>query len=482
MLSSPVRLLLCLGSTLLAIPQVGFAQGDTDLLQLGNARVVNVESGEIELRDITINDGLITAIDPPGRQSGSPDRQLDLKGRYLIPGLWDMHVHFEGRELVEDNALLLPVYLAYGITGVREAASNLASTVLVWRREVAAGKRLGPHIFTAGQKFEGIDSLWDGDREIGTLEQMRAGLDEQAELGVDFIKVTENTLQPELFLATVSEAHRRGFLVSSHIPLGLSVEELAEAGLSSIEHASYLLRLGAPSERTIAQAVREGRMSAEEATRIYNDGFDQDAANAAYGRLAEAGVAVTPTLIGGRQLAWLDQTDHSHDPFLRYLTEAFTAKYQWRIDRMAGESSADSAARKARHQLTARQLPALQAAGVQLLAGSDSAALNTYVYPAEALHKELELFTDAGLTPLQALQAATINGARFMRRDSDYGSIAVGKQADLVVLNDNPLTDIRASRGIFAVIYHGKIFDRAQLDALLEQAALRKTALDAEHR
>lgn len=448
-------------------------------LNLCHARVVDVESGAIHQRDLALHGGAIAALAAPGSLSCDEGAGVDLGGRYLIPGLWDIHVHFEGRELVEDNALLLPVYLAYGITAVRDSASNLADTVLDWRAEVASGERLGPRIFTAGRKFEGIDSLWDGDREIGTRQEMLAGMDEQQALEVDFIKVTENTLEPDLFLATVAEAHRRGFLVSTHVPLGLGIFELARAGLSSIEHASYLLRLGNPEEEAIARAVRSGEMTPGQADAAYREHFDQAVADAAYRRLADAGVAVTPTLIGGRQLAWLAETDHSGDPFLRYLTEDFTAEYQWRIDRMAGESPEQREARKARYHLIAAQVPALQAAGVTLLAGSDSAALNTYVYPAEALHEELSLFTDAGLSPLDALRAATINGARFMGLDDSHGSIAPGKRADLVVLESNPLEDIRATRRIHAVIRGGELFDRARLDGLLEQAAARKRALES---
>ncbi|MBN7795997.1 amidohydrolase family protein [Parahaliea mediterranea] len=447
-------------------------------LLLRDARVVDVENGAITRGDVLLRDGVIASLAPDAADAEAADNRLDLQGRYLIPGLWDMHVHFEGRELVEDNALLLPVYLAYGITGVREAASNLAGTVLQWRGEVADGERLGPRIFTAGRKFEGIDSLWDGDREVGTAAQIRAGMDEQQALGVDFIKITENTLQPELFLETVREARRRGLLVSSHVPLGLDIFELTGAGLSSIEHATYLLRLGHPGQAGIARAVRAGEMSAEQARAAYDDSFNQATADAAYRRLAAAGVAVTPTLIGGRKLAWLHETNHDDDAFLAYLTRDFTAQYQWRIERMAGETAAEREARQARYRLVAAQVPALQRAGVTLLAGSDSAALNTYVYPAAALHEELALFTEAGLSPLHALQAATINGARFMGLARDYGSVSAGRRADLVVLNRNPLADIRATADIHAVIRGGEVFDRARLDALLARAAARKQALD----
>ncbi|GAB3279350.1 amidohydrolase family protein [Parahaliea aestuarii] len=446
-------------------------------LLLTNVQVVDVEQGRLLQRDVLLEGGRIAGLRQPAAPAVA-ERTLDLGGRYLIPGLWDMHVHFEGTDLVEDNALLLPLYLAYGITAVRDASGSLAGTVLDWRREIAAGERLGPRIFTSGQKFEGVDSLWEGDREIADRAQMLAGMDEQQALGVDFIKITENTLPPALFLETVAEAHRRSLLVSTHVPLGLGIFELAAAGVSSIEHASYLLRLGSADEEDIARAVRAGELGADDANARYDRDFNQATANAAYARLAALDVAVTPTLIGGRQLAWLDETDHSDDAFLRYLTQQFTAKYQWRIGRMAGETAAQRAARKERYRLIAAQLPPLQEAGVTLLAGSDSAALNTYVYPAQALHDELALFVEAGLTPLQALQAATINGARFMRLGDDYGSISPGKRADLVVLEENPLEDIAATRAIHSLIRGGEVFDRAALDGMLDAAAARKQALE----
>nr|MBP8226802.1 amidohydrolase family protein [Rheinheimera sp.] len=164
--------------------------------------------------------------------------------------------------------------------------------------------------------------------------------------------------------------------------------------------------------------------------------------------------------------------------FLKYLTKDFTSNYQWRIDRMANETPEQQQQRKDKEQLIASQLPYLQQAGITLLAGSDSAALNTYVYPAQALHDELELFQQAGLTPAQILQTATINGARFMHQDKDYGSIAVGKKADLVLLNQNPLLDIKASRSIDTLLYQGKVYNRATLDQLLQQAEQRKLELE----
>ena len=283
-----------------------------------------------------------------------------------------------------------------------------------------------------------------------------------------------------MYLATIREARKRGLLVSSHVPYGTAIDELAQAGLSSIEHASYLLRLGFAGETSVAAQVRSGELNNQQAADFYRLGFDQTVANAGYRRLAAAGVAVTPTLIGGQQLAHLHDTDHSHDAFLQYLSTDFTASYQWRIDRMAGETAAQQQERKQKEQLIASQLPYLQQAGVLLLAGSDSAALNTYVYPAEALHAELALWQQAGMQNADILRAATINGARFMGQATDYGSVTTGKKADLLLLTQNPLQDISATRQLHTLVYQGKVYSRAALDLLLKQAATEKQRLDGQ--
>src|SRR6187455_2976013 len=287
----------------LCLPIAALAQspaGQKHDLLLENFQLVDVETGDIRREQLLLIDGdRITAIVPSSERSALSARStIDLNGRYLIPGLWDMHVHFEGTDLIEDNALLLPVYLAYGITAVRDAASDLATEVLRWRGEIDRGVRPGPKIFTAGQKFEGIDSIWKGDLEVGDRKSMLEGMDKLEAMQVDFIKITDNTMEPGLFLETIKEARKRGHLVSAHVPVGATIEQLADAGLSSIEHASYVLRLGYAGEAKIAAAARSGEMSKQQANDAYREGFDQELAKRGYRMLAKKGVAVTPTLIG----------------------------------------------------------------------------------------------------------------------------------------------------------------------------------------
>jgi imidazolonepropionase-like amidohydrolase len=298
---------------------------------------------------------------------------------------------------------------------------------------------------------------------------------------VDFVKITENTLSGDLFLKSVKAAKSRGYRVSGHVPYDLTISELVEAGFTSIEHASYMLRLGADEEE-VKRGLLEGKLTKGEAGQKYAKNFDQARAIQAYQKLGQQGLFVCPTLIGGRQLAYLDENDHQQDDFLKYLTQRFTANYAWRINRMANDTDEQKKQRKDGYELVKKQLPYLQRAGIKIIAGSDAAALNTYVYPAESLIDELMIFKEAGLTPLEILQAATINGARYFGKLDAMATVEEGKVADLVLLDKNPLQDIAAIKNIYAVIKKGRYYDRVALDGMLKQAISTKRSLDMERK
>jgi imidazolonepropionase-like amidohydrolase len=167
-------------------------------------------------QSVILENGRIKTIEP--FKSTDPkipsSQRIDAKNKFMIPGLCDMHIHLEGAELVEDNKALLPVFLAYGITSVRDCASDLGEQVLQWRQEIKDNKLQGPTIFTAGLKLEGKNSVWKGDLEIENEKELEAMLDRLDGYKVDFIKITENTLKGDLFLESVKQAHTRGYKVS----------------------------------------------------------------------------------------------------------------------------------------------------------------------------------------------------------------------------------------------------------------------------
>ncbi|MCB0493945.1 MAG: amidohydrolase family protein [Cyclobacteriaceae bacterium] len=449
---------------------------------LFNAYIVDVVTGDVQPNmAILIDSATISKIGTIEelKDEVPKGQQIDADGKYVIPGLWDMHVHMEGKDLVPDNKALLPVFLAYGITTVRDCASDLGEQVLAWRDEINRGELIGPTIYTAGRKLEGKNSIWKDDLEIENEEELSQMLDKLDDYDVDFVKITENTLAGDLFLKSVKAAHERGYRVSGHVPIDLTIDELVEAGFTSIEHASYMLRLGS-DEGKIKHAVLANTLSKGDAGNLYIDQFDQDKATEGYQRLGEKGYFVCPTLIGGRQLAFLDEDDHQDDNFLKYLTKRFTDNYAWRIGRMAGDTPEQKQQRKDRYKLIASQLPYMQRSGINIIAGSDAAALNTYVYPAASLIEELEIFQQSGLNPDEILRSATINGAKYFGVLDKTSTVDPGKVADLVLLNDNPLDNIQAVNNIHAVIAKGQYFDRKALDEMLQQAEQTKIALDKE--
>lgn len=445
-----------------------------DLL-VRSVTVVDVVAGRlIPDQAIAVRGDRIVAISSDARAGDFEARRtIDAAGKFAIPGLWDMHVHFGGGEtLIEENRNLLPLYIAHGITAVRDAAGDLSDSVLQWRAAIAAGELTGPTIFTSGPKIEGYKSIWPGDIEIGSREELGRALDRLQGLKVDFIKITDDTLSPELFMDALAEARRRGLKTSAHIPLPITIDEASSAGLSSIEHLGYAYKAGSTRERDIGAAYRRGEITSQQAWARFIATFDEKTAVAAYRRLAQRGTAVVPTLNGSYITAYLDQDNHAGDDYLKYIGPGLQATYAWRVERAAKDDADAVRRRHERFEQTASILPLLQRAGVRILAGTDAGFLNSFNYPGIGLHQELALFVRYGLTPSQALQAATVHNAEFLGHGDTHGSLAAGKAADLVLLTADPLRDIAATQKIDTVILRGRVYERSQLDAMLEDVRM----------
>lgn len=394
---------------------------------------------------------------------------IEGKGRFLIPALWDMHVHFGGGpDLIEENKALLPLYVAHGITTIRDCSGDLPDNVLQWRHDIASGSLFGPRLLTSGAKIEGIAPVWKGTIEVGSQADVDAAITRlQQRDHVDFVKITDSTLKPDLFLYAVAQAKAHGLRSSGHIPMALTVGQAVDAGISSIEHLDYAYKAGVRQEAAIAADFSAGRIDRAEASHRLDTGFDSATAMAAYRHFAAKGVFVTPTLNGSRIITYLDRDTHANDPYLAYIGPKLRKTYDWRIQRAA---AADAAAITARHDHFERMaaiLPLLQKAGVTIIAGTDAGFLNSFNYPGIGLHDELSLFVKEGLTPAQALSAATRAGPAWFGQLDRYGSVEAGKAADLVLLDRNPLQDIAATRAIATVVMRGKSYDRAALDAML---------------
>ena len=455
-------------------------QGD---MMIRHVTVIDAEQGKAKDGQAVVWRGAdIVAVGPDAaiakewRTKGT----VEGKGRYLIPGLWDMHVHFGGGpDLIEENKALLPLYVAHGITTIRDCSGDLPDQVLAWRGAIANGTLFGPRLLTSGAKIEGIAPVWKGTLEVGSQADADAALARLQRDKVDFVKITDSTLDPKLFLYTLSHAKALGLRSSGHIPMALTVEQAVDAGLSSIEHLDYAYKAGVKDEAAIAADFAAGRIDRAQANRRIDAGFDPATAMTAYREFAQKGVFVTPTMNGSRILAWLDRDTHANDPYLAYIGPKLQKTYDWRIQRAA---QADAAAITARHDHFDRMaaiLPLLQKAGVTIIAGTDAGFLNSFNYPGIGLHDELSLFVDKGLTPAQALSSATRAGPAWFNQLGRYGGVETGKAADMVLLDRNPLKDINATRAIRMVVMGGKAFDRSALDAMLSDTRAKVAAWKA---
>lgn len=447
-------------------------------LVISNPSIINIETGNVlQHHDILVKHQRITGIVTHRNAYAPGVTVIDANGKYVIPGLWDMHMHFGGGDsLLEENKALLPLFIANGITAVRDCAADISGAVLQWRSEIASGKLMGPTIFTSGPKLEGIKSLWMGDLEVGTADEMKKALDSLQGLRVDFIKITDNTIKPDIYLAALKEARKRGFAISGHVPYALTMQQVVDAGLSSVEHMAYVLKAGATNEQEIANKLAAGTITGRDVMPQVLTHWDTAYALNVYQRMAQQGTAVTPTLSISRVTAYLDQEDHHADDYLKYIGQGLKNTYWWRVKRAAADSPQAIAMRHTVFERSAGLLPLLHKAGVTILAGTDAGYLNSFDYPGQSLHTELALMVKYGLTPLQALQASIINGPKYFHLQSTYGKIAAGYYADILILDGNPLTNISNTEKINSVITKGRYLSRKKLDEMLAEIAAKAAA------
>ncbi|WP_203532485.1 amidohydrolase family protein [Allomuricauda sp. TY007] len=439
-----------------------------------NANIVDTGSGNIiEGQHIGIKKDTIARIAPyDAAENWMGTQTVDAKDKYVIPGLWDMHVHFGGGDtLITENKNLLPLYIANGVTTVRDCAADISPEVLKWKEQVGMGTLLGPSILTAGPKLEGKNSIWPGDLEIEDEPELLRALDSLDKLQVDFVKITDNALDPQLFLKSIKEATKRGYKTSGHIPFELTINEASEAGQRTVEHMGYMLKAGSSQEAEIIDRFKKGGIDRETAQIQLDQTFDGDAAIAKYRKLADNGTAVVPTFIGSKIISYLEQDDHLSDPELKYLGPGLIKTYDWRIERANKATQEEIEARHDRYRKTVDLLPLVRESGMDIIAGTDAGFLNSYIYPGFALHDELQIFVDGGLTPLQALQTSVINGPKYFDLLDYYGSVEEGKVADLLILERNPIKDIGATKTIHTLIKKTKVYNKGQLNQLLEEMA-----------
>lgn len=366
-------------------------------------------------------------------------RTIDGEGKFLIPGLWDMHVH----TVVPGGRQVLRLYLANGVLGLRDMASEW-DELNRWRREIAVGTLVGPRIIAAGPYIEG------GDVPIPHLlartpAEAEAAVDSLLRLGVDFVKL-HSQLSREVYFAAARAARARGLRVAGHVPRSITPEEASDSGVSSIEH---MLQVPVPCTPAESLALQP-RFPIQ---RVLGPCTSRDL-RPMFERLARNGTRVVPTLVAAVEIARWPKRDLPGDAFARFLPDTLR-RFVAAIFPMPDSIPAD-AERVGLAMLEKRVnlVGAMHRAGVVVLPGTDAPLRNSP--PGFGLHQELAFFARAGLTPFDVLRAATLEPVRWLGLADSLGAIETGKIADLVLLTANPLSDVKNLSSVDLVLANGR--------------------------
>ena len=441
-----------------------------DLLVLNNVTVVDVRTGKLQPdQTVVLERNRIYSVGPS--KSAKYPRNADsvnCKGGYLIPGLWDMHVHLAFGDWFPDaKDISLPLFIANGVTSVRDMGSDL-DVVEDWRNEIEAGRMIGPRIFTSGPMLDGPKPRFPSSIAIATPEDGRRAVDKLKERGVDFIKL-QSLIPREAVPAIAEEAKKQEIAFEGHVPDAMRASEMSEAGMKSFEHLIGIFEGSSPAEEDFLKGGKtEGKFLAT---------FDEARAASLAALLARNHTWQCPTLVWERGGNLLDVSDFSADTRVKYVPAPWKSKTWKRFtdEITQGYGSDDLATRKKFVEKELELVRMLHKAGVEFLAGTDTPA-GVHIFPGFSLHEELQRFVAAGFTPLEALQTATLNPARFFGMQEQLGTIEEGKLADLVLLSANPLEDISNTQKVAGVFVNGRYFYHAEIEKMLtgvESAARR---------
>lgn len=430
-----------------------------------NVRVVDPVRGRTSPPStILIRNARIAAVLPwPGRRIPAGAQLIEGKGLFAIPGLWDMHVHALNDP---DDAVsrTLPLFVSYGVTGVRDMGSTLAGVGEVRRRLAADPDAISPTLYVSGPVLDGKPKPW-----LGALQALvRTSAEAEAELlklrgaGVDFLKTYDDLQASALALVQKRSAQWR-LPLAGHPPVSLGLSGAARAGFRSIEHLSMSTFAECADNpagwqtRAIAAKFGKGGWSAYyNVLSEFGRAIHQERCDAAYRLMARNATWFTPTLV-------MELNDPSRVD-LRSLDYIKGQARAWCDKTLEDTNEADPMARNDAYRALLHQLFRMRAAGVKLLAGTDTP--NYCLAPGAGLHTELDRLAEAGLTPLEVLRSATSNAADAVGRSSKHGRVAKGFVANIVILRADPLRSTAALHAIDKVVVQGRVLDRVKLDAI----------------
>jgi imidazolonepropionase-like amidohydrolase len=412
---------------------------------------------------------------------------VDGTGRFLIPGLWDMHVHGASDARAPWSHLL---FLANGVVGVRDMSGPPDADA--WRATQASNKDPLPTIYLGSPIIDGPNPVWPESIAVTDEAQGRKVVEQQRERGADFIKVYSR-LSRNAYFAIADEANKCNMPFEGHVPESVTAAEASGAGQKSIEHLTRVAdgcskeeesidsemqrqeALFRAPDATMAQKIDSGKSIIRLNMRVVET-FNEATAQSLFALFVKNRTWQCPTLTLLR--AQIDDPPLANDPRLKYLSREVRAKWDAGYYKNVPPEPRAAIVKLSKLQFdeSVRLVGLMYRAGVPILAGTDT--MNPQCFPGFGIHDELALLVDAGLPSLAALQAATRNAAEFMGQLDRRGTIEVGKTADLLLLDKDPLVDIHNTRLIQAVVLRGKLYPRVALDAMLARAETLASSQD----
>ncbi len=462
--------LLCLlSATLLSQSQFSVrSQGERNPLVISHVTVIDA-TGSAAKPDMTvvIQGDRITELGNSMEIRVPQDARLvDAAGKFLIPGLCDMHIHWSQKEY-------LSLFIANGVTSARVMWGFPMHHE--WRSEITNGRLVGPRLSIASPIVDGPKPVRRGSLAVSKEAERRQAVIKSKQDGADFIKVY-SLLPRAAYFAIADEAKKQGIPFAGHVPETVKALEASDAGQKSIEHLTGVLLACSRDEEAIRADMLKALAAADESSAVRfrrltvvfraTQTYDQQKAAALFARFKKNGTWQVPTLTVLRSTTHLDDPNFTNDSRIKYIPPSmrdyWNPKNDTRFKMYTAENWAEA------RKVFAKYLEvtgALQRAGVELLAGTDVS--NPYCFPGFSLHDELSLLVKAGLTPMEALQAATRNPAKYLGLINSLGTVEKGKLADLVLLDANPLADISNTQKIQAVIVAGKLVTKAEIEDML---------------
>ena len=386
---------------------------------------------------------------------------VDGTGKFLIPGLWDMHVHlFNNNSQRPPNEYYFPMFLANGVTSVRDMWTKTENMPQVreWRARFNENPGTIPRIGAVGTLVDSPPKIWPVSDSVSNPEEARAMVRRLRSSGVDFFKVYAY-LSRETYFAMVDEAKRLDFPFAGHVPYSITPVEASNAGQKSIEHL-WRMRIACSAREEEFRKFKT-REFTPAMLKDLHESFSEQKCREVAAVFVKNKTWHVPTLA---YLIPKDDPRFPNDERLRYEREFERRNWQKFFE---GLDPAARETRAVRYKTDLKVLKVMHEAGVPILAGTDLG--NQFLYAGFSLHDELELMVGAGLTPYEALKTATVNPAVYLDLQRMLGTIEQGKLADLVLLDANPLSDISNIRKIHSVVANGRLLTHVELDAMLNK-------------